>query len=331
MSRIALVLPGRGSYTEAAMGSLTPDHPYVIAAEAYRAELGLEPLLSLDQADKFAPARHLRPAHVSVLIYVATMLHVERAFQQHDVTCVLGNSMGWYTSLAAAGSLSFEEGLRLVQRMAMLQEAHGSDGGQVIYPVVGDDWLPIAEREDAVLALVGEEDAHIFPSIDLGGYVVLAGTREGLARARDVLPPVQQGAVTYPFRLAQHGPYHTHLVADTSTAAFQTLDDLEFRVPHTTLIDGMGRRHTPWSADTNVLKNYTLGAQVTDPYEFTSSVAVALVEHAPERIVHTGPGNTLGGVIGQICVDLGWRGMQSRDDFAAIQASDDPVLVSMGL
>jgi hypothetical protein len=137
--------------------------------------------------------------------------------------------------------------------------------------------------------------------------------------------------VTYPFRLAQHGPYHTHLVADTSAAAFDALRDLDFRAPHTTLIDGTGRAHTPFSADPEALRAYTLGAQVTDPYEFTASVEVALLEYAPDLLVHTGPGNTLGGVCGQVCAELGWRGVRTRDDFAAVQASDRPILVSMGL
>lgn len=330
MSRVALVLPGRGSYTEATMGALPADHPYLIAAEAFRAELGLDSLLSLDRAERFTPARHLRPAHVSALIYVATMLDVERAYAEHEVSCVLGNSMGWYTALAAAGALSFEEGLRLVQRMALLQEAHGSDGGQLIYPLVDERWAPVAARREAIDALLAEPEAGVLPSITLGGYAVLAGTREGLARAREALPPLQQGAARYPLRLAQHGPYHTPLVADTSQAAHAELADLELTEPHTTLIDGMGRRHTPWCADTATLLDYTLGAQVTEPYDFTASVRVALHEHAPERLVHTGPGNTLGGVIGQIAVGLGWRGLRSRDDFRALQASDQPLLISMG-
>ncbi|MBC8403981.1 MAG: hypothetical protein H8E15_02050, partial [Planctomycetes bacterium] len=47
MSRVVLVLPGRGSYTERTMRQLDTNHPLVRQAEGMRAELGLDPLLEL--------------------------------------------------------------------------------------------------------------------------------------------------------------------------------------------------------------------------------------------------------------------------------------------
>ncbi|MDA1265013.1 MAG: ACP S-malonyltransferase, partial [Planctomycetota bacterium] len=128
MTRAALFLPGRGSYTEASLGSLPPGDPWVLAAEALRAEFGLAPLGELDQATKFEPARHLKPSNVSALIYVKSMLDARAAAERYELVCVGGNSMGWYTALAAAGALEFADGFRLVQRMALLQE-EGAPGG----------------------------------------------------------------------------------------------------------------------------------------------------------------------------------------------------------
>ena len=50
MSRIAIVCPGRGSYTEQSLGSLPRDHERVLAADRIRAELDLESLYDLDGA-----------------------------------------------------------------------------------------------------------------------------------------------------------------------------------------------------------------------------------------------------------------------------------------
>lgn len=327
MTRAMIVCPGRGSYTERSLGSLPPEHDYVRRAEALRAELGLEPLLALDGAERFEPARHLRPAHVSALIYVVSMLDVERARAEHDVVAVCGNSMGWYTALAAAGALSFEDGFRLVQRMALLQE-HGEPGGQLVYPRVDDDWRVVSAQESALASAL--EHPGVFPSIHLGGYAVLAGTPAGVAHAMKALPPVQLGKVTYPFRLAQHGPYHTPLVQKVADLARVELAGLAFDRPEVALIDGLGRRHTPWSADVGALRDYTFGDQVTRTYDLTRSVEVGLKEYAPARLVLPGPGNTLGGVCGQVLLANGWRGLRDRAAFAAAQASAEPVLVSMG-
>jgi malonyl CoA-acyl carrier protein transacylase len=326
MTRAVLVCPGRGSYTEASLGSLPHDNARVLAADAIRAELGLGPLGELDGAERFSPATHLRPANAAALIFVACVLDSEPVLAEHEVVAIGGNSMGWYTALTLAGALSFEDGFRLVQRMALFQE-EAPAGGQVIYPIVGDDWRVDAERLELVRALPDGQD--VFPSIHLGGYAVLAGTDDGVARLLRELPQLKLGRTTYPFRLAQHGPYHTPLAAPASQRALRELAGLAFGRPHTTLVDGRGTRFTPWSADVAALADYTLRTQVVEPFDFSATVRGLLKEYAPERVVLPGPGNTLGGVCGQILVGLGWHGVADRSDFERVQEGPEPLLHSL--
>lgn len=328
MKRALYVCPGRGSYTEASLGSLPTDHPHVTAAEAFRAERGLEPLLALDGAERFEPARHLRPANVSALIYVVSMLDAERARTEYHPVCVTGNSMGWYTALAVAGALSFSEGFRLVQEMSLLQE-EGEPGGQVIYPLVDAEWRRDPAATSAIEAALASSNGEAMPSIDLGGYAVLAGSPKGVSHLLKSLPKVTLGKLSYPFKLAQHGPYHTPLATGVVARAAHVLTGLDLRAPELPLVDGRGVRWSPWSTDLDALRAYTLDTQVQTPYDFTRAVRTALREWAPERIVLPGPGNTLGGISGQILLAEGWRGLGSRDDFAALQDSDEPLLVSM--
>jgi malonyl CoA-acyl carrier protein transacylase len=328
VKRIALLCPGRGSYTEKTLRSLPEDHAWVRRAEELRAEYDLDSLVMLDRAARFKPALHLSPANVSPLIYLVSMLDAAAAMQEHRAVCVAGNSMGWYTALAAAGALTFEDGFRLVQEMALLQEQHAEKGGQVIYPCVDADWRPDARLFEAIRAALDSSQGEAFPSIELGGYAVLAGSEAGLAHLLKALPRIQLGQTSYPFRLVQHGPYHTPLAEKVAEAA-RALERLDFRPPAVTLIDGRGARFTPWSADLRALRDYTLREQVVTPYDFTLSVRVALREHAPDHLVCPGPGNSLGGVCGQILVAEGWRGIHSRADFDRVQQGDSPVLISM--
>lgn len=327
MARVCIVCPGRGSYTEASLGSLPRDDELVLAAERLRASYGLESLVELDAAGRFEAARHLRPANVSALIYVVSMLDGREAMGRDRAVCIVGNSMGWYTALAMGGALTFEEGFRLVQEMSLLQE-DGAPGGQVIYPVVGEDWRRSPELERAVQTAVEGAPGEVFPSIRLGGYAVLAGSSAGVSRLLKELPPVKVGKTQYPFRLAQHGPYHTVLAASVAARARAQLSDLPFRRPSVPLVDGRGVRFTPWSTRVDALRDYTLGAQIETPYDFTTSVRVALREYAPERLVLPGPGNTLGGVCGQILIEEGWRGLASKADFKRVQESAAPVVSS---
>jgi malonyl CoA-acyl carrier protein transacylase len=325
--RVVLLCPGRGSYTEKGLRSLAPADELVATAEALRARYDLEPLAGLDGAPRFEPARHLRPAHAAPLIYLCTMVDTRAVRERERIVCVAGNSLGWYTALAVAGVLSFEDGFRLVQEVALLQEG-GEPGGQVLYPLVDADWRRSRAAEATVERVLAEAPGEVFPSIHLGGYAVLAGTPAGIARLLKELPPVQLGKTSYPFRLAQHGPYHTPLASSVAARARTELADLAFRPPAIPLVDGRGVRFTA-SADPEALRAYTLGAQVDTPYDFTTSVRVATLEYAPERLVLPGPGNTLGGVAAQILIEVGWRGLASRGDFERLQAGPAPVVESL--
>jgi malonyl CoA-acyl carrier protein transacylase len=336
--RAVLVLPGRGAYTSATLGMLPADHALVRRAETIRAEIGLDSLLALDAADTFEPAVHLRPANAAPLIFLGSLLDAKRAMADHRVVAVLGNSLGWTTALAVAGALDFDDAFRLVQGVAVLQEevsAVGVTGGQLIYPRVDVDWQPVEAYEAAVEAALtdGEPangtDDEAYRSVDLGAYVVLAASDAGIARLLEVLPPVTIGERQFPLRLAFHGPYHTPLLASVARAATERFSGLGWQAPDVTLIDGRGVRFTPWSTDPAELAAYTLGAQIVTPYGFATGVHVALREYAPDLFVLTGPGNTLGGAVGQLVVAEGYHGLRSRADFEATQVGPLPLVLSM--
>jgi [acyl-carrier-protein] S-malonyltransferase len=339
--RAVLVLPGRGAHTAATLGTIPAHHPLATEAESLRAEMGLDSLLALDAADRFTPEVHLRPANAAPLIFLASLLDAERAADDHRLVAVIGNSLGWYTALTVGGALDFADGFRLVQGIALLQEeaaAAGVDGGQLIYPRVGVDWQPVEEYATALKAALTDGDGaeggwnetdRAYPSVDLGGYLVLAASEAGIARLLDILPPVQVGERQFPLRLAYHGPYHTPLLADVASAARARFSTLDWRAPSVTLIDGRGARFTPWATNPVELAWYTLGDQLVTPYRFAASVRVALREYAPDVLVLTGPGNTLGGVTGQLVVAEGYRGIRTRADFESAQAGAQPLVLSM--
>ncbi len=350
--RAVLVLPGRGAYAAATLGAIPTDHPLVARAEAIRAELGLDSLLALDAADTFEPSVHLRPANASPLIFLAGVLDAERATADHRLVAIIGNSLGWSTALAVSGALEFDDAFRLVQGIALLQEEAvdaGVTGGQLIYPRVGVDWQPVEAFTAALDAALtdgadtenldadgrGNEDGatdsdRAYPSVDLGAYLVLAASEPGIARLLDVLPPVKIGERQFPLRLAYHGPYHTPLLAEVASAARARFSTLDWRAPSVTLIDGRGSRFTPWATNPVDLAWYTLGDQIVTPYQFAASARVALREYAPDVLVLTGPGNTLGGVTGQLVVAEGYRGIRTRADFESAQAGAAPLVLSMG-
>jgi [acyl-carrier-protein] S-malonyltransferase len=334
--RSVLVCPGSGSYGAGSLGSLPRHHPAVQAAEATRAEYGLEPLLDLDGAEHLDPARHLRPSNAAALVFMASLVDAERAMADHRVVAVVGNSIGWFSALAVSGALPFEDAFRLAQEVAVLREeavTHASAGGQVIYPLVDADWTPVPDLRAAVadvLADGGAGSQRVFESIDLGAFTVLAGDQAAIAQLAERLPPVALGERRFPLRLALQGPDHTPLADAVAEAAADRFGSLRWQRPATALIDGRGARWTPWSTDPAALRDYTLGTQLVEPYRFATSLRVALREYAPDLVVLVGPGNLLGSIAGGLVVAEGYRGLRSRATFEAAQRSKAPIVLTMG-
>ena len=86
----------------------------------------------------------------------------------------------------------------------------------------------------------------------------------------------------------------------------------------------------PGSSDAGSLRDYTLGHQITQTYDFTRAITIAAREFAPDIFIVTGPGSTLGGAVAQSLILARWRGMGDKTSFQDRQART-PILVSMGL
>lgn len=324
-----IVCPGRGVYNAAELGYLQTHHAdqtdLVAAFDDQRLALG-QPLISeLDNSETYSRSRFTRGDNASGLIYAcsyADFLAINR--DQFDIVAVTGNSMGWYTALACGGAVSGEDGFRIVNTMGTIMHEHGV-GGQFVYPAMDEEWRPIPETRDQLFALIDEIDGlHL--SIPFGGMYVLAGTEDALNEAERRLPKLQN---RFPMRLPGHGAFHTSLMNDNAERGRAALAPFLFGQPDLPMIDGRGGLWMPGATDVSALWDYTLGAQVMEPYDFTRAVQTGLKEFAPDCVIVLGPGNTLGGATAQAMLMCDWDGISTKSVFSARQASD-PYMLAMG-
>ena len=331
MKTAVVICPGRGTYGKAELGTLArhfKDASLLAGFDARRAALGQETLTALDSAATYSVAKHTRGDNASALIYAATIADFA-ALQGVEVLAVTGNSMGWYSALACAGALTAETGFEVVNTMGTLMQLH-LIGGQVLHPFMDEGWHDDPARKTALMGIVAEIDARagqvLGLSIDLGGMLVLAGNEAGLAAFEASVPVAQ---ARFPMRLANHAAFHTGMQAPVAAEGRAALPAGLFGQPKYPLIDGRGAIWWPHATNTTALWDYTLGHQVTEPYDFTHAIAVAAREFAPDLFIITGPGTTLGGAVAQSLILANWQGMASKSDFQTAQ-SEAAFLVSMG-
>lgn len=332
---VAIVCPGRGTYTKTELGYLEKHRPLVEPwlshLDGKLRDLGQPTVSDLDRAEVFSLKTHTPGEYASTLIYACSFADFLALDQDRfEVVCVTGNSMGWYTALAVAGALDQDSAFQVIHTMGSMMKG-GVIGGQVIYPTTGLDWLPDPDKLAAVESLLARTrevpGAALYPSIHFGGYAILGGNKQGLDLAMKTLPVAEDGK--YPFQLVNHAAFHTPLLDDVSRRGQAVLGEGLFRRPKWPLVDGRGGIWQPYSTDTSLLRQYTLGPQVTEVYDFTKAIEVTLKEFAPDRLILLGPGATSGGAIGQILVKNRWWDLENKETFAERQ-SEDPVLLAMG-
>lgn len=331
--RAVVICPGRGTYSKETLGYLRnvpgPVARFLDDLDEQRRALGQPMIREIDSAPQFQPNLHTRGEHASALIYACAAADFARIDRERfEIVAITGNSMGWYLALAFAGALAPAAAFQVINTMGGMMKDE-IIGGQVLYPVCDERWVASPERLATVERVVAEarrlEGVEIYPSIYLGGYLVLGANRAGVQALLQRLPAVDG----YPLQLMNHAAFHTPLLQGTAARAFRELPQELFQRPSTPLIDGRGVIWQPYATALEDLYSYTFGHQVVEAYDFTAAVSVAIKEFAPDCLILLGPGSTLGGSVGQILIANNWHDLKSKTEFTEMQASS-PRVLAMG-
>ena len=325
--RLVIICPGRGSYTRETSNYLVNSNEefnsFIQWIDEQRKISGRISIRELD-SKPFKMKTHMSGENASPLIYTSTLndfLSIDK--DSYEIVAITGNSMGWYTASTLAGVFTYKTGYHVIQTMGSMMRKN-IIGGQIIYPIIDKEWQIDNNIKDKVLSEIQSTNAYI--SISLGGYIVIGAEQKVLDKLLIKLPKIDQ----YPLQLPYHAAFHTPLLESISTSAFNRIPESYFNKPAIPLIDGLGNIWSPFSSNISDLYHYTLGTQVTSTYDFTKTISVAIKEFCPDNLVLLGPGNTLGGAVGQILIKNKWNGIDSKKSFSDKQLNDT-YLISMGI
>ncbi len=333
--RVVVICPGRGTYNKEELGYFHRYHQDKMALlsiiDAHRQAQGQITVSELDSMPAYNMRLHTSGENASSLIYACSLADFHSINRdKYEIVAVTGNSMGWYIALAVAGALAPEQAIELINTMGSMMK-NGVIGGQIIYPIVDENWQEDAKKlalvQETIEAINLSEHCEVYISIKLGGFIVLGGNKAGLKALEERLPKIDD---RYPMNLFNHGAFHTPLLKEISLKAKQQLATTLFNAPKLPLIDGQGKIWQPYSTDVNALYDYTLGKQVVDYYDFTKAIEVAVKEFAPDKLIILGPGSTLGGATAQSLIKHQWQNITSKTDFISRQ-KQDPFILAMGL
>jgi len=181
--------------------------------------------------DQLNLTRHTQPA---LLTHSIACLEVFRELTENRLQPAMaaGHSLGEYSALVAAQSLTFEDALRLVQKRGELMGTHG-EGEMTAFPLDIETVRPIAERFHCAVA-----------GCNLPEQTVIGGRAEDLARVEEAVAEAfpRKRAV----RLKTEGAFHTYYMVTAARHYRAVLDDAGFDQPAVRVLSNFtGGFHEP--------------------------------------------------------------------------------------
>jgi len=199
---------------------------------------------------------------------------------------VAGHSVGEYAAIAAAGTLSPDDAVRLVALRGSLMADVGRDGGMAA--VIGLDRGAIED----VLRTVAPSGSIIVANDNAPGQVVISGTAPGLAAAEKRL---REAGAKRLMRLRVSGPFHSPAMApvgEALAAAFESASWSDADPPIVSNVTAEPIREAPRIRE-------LLARQVSSPVEWVASVQ-RMVDEGVDIFVECGPGSALTGMVRRI-------------------------------
>jgi [acyl-carrier-protein] S-malonyltransferase len=290
VSKIGFLFPGQGAQ-HVGMGRTIAER-YSAARQLY--ERAAE-ILGYDLA-KYCfegPAEELdstvisQPAIFVTSLAALEMLRAERPDVAPSCEMAAGLSLGEYTALVFAGAMSFEDGLRVVQRRgeAMQEAADATPSGMVSILMLDRPKVEMVCRE------AGEAGALWIANFLCPGNIVLSGENTACERAAEIAE--REGGRAVPLAVA--GAFHTTIMQPADAKLSEALAGVPIRSPEIPVVSNVDAAIHESPDEIRDL----LIRQVVSPVLWEDSIRTMIAQGVDE-FYEIGPGRVLKGLLKRI-------------------------------
>jgi [acyl-carrier-protein] S-malonyltransferase len=225
-----------------------------------------------------------QPAIVAVSMACLAAARGRKASVARPPAMVAGHSLGEYSALIAAGSLSFADGLQLVRERGRLMQVAGDENPGTLAAIIGLDESSLAE----VCRGAGAEICNV----NTENQIVIGGEREAVLRAME-RASAQGARKVVPLNVS--AAFHSSLMQPAAEGMAEAIERVEIRDPVVPVVGNCSGR--PLSTADSIKQE--LIEQVSTAVQWRQSIQ-EMLGAGISIFVEIGPGRVLSGLIRQI-------------------------------
>lgn len=293
MKNICVVFPGQGAQFVGMGRDLIQSDDSSVKEKLDQASdiLGwdLKDLCLKGPEDKLRQTQYSQPA----LLIVSYILYgyLKKYLDIEKMVACAGLSLGEYTALLVAKSISFEQAVFLVKNRGLLMQKASESHPGVMASVIGI-------KEEVLSQIINKMDKTgrgpcVMANFNSPGQIVISGTQEAVSH---VMEEAKKEGAKKTISLTVGGAFHSPLMLEAVQDFSLIVEKVELKEPRIPFYSNVTA-----SAQTSPEEiKHLLCLQIQSPVRWSQLVQNIIKDKAPEIFLEIGPGKVLTGLLRRI-------------------------------